>query len=229
MDIRRILLATTNPGKLREIRAVMFHPSFEIYGLGDLDRPIEEPVEDGDTFEQNAVKKARHYARHTKDLTLAEDSGLVVDALGGEPGVHSARYSGQQGGRDVVDPANNAKLIDAMRGVPPEKRTARFVCAMALATPPGVHFAGIREDECIVVHGTVEGRILTPEEAADPQHPERGRGTNGFGYDPLFFVPSLGKTTAELSPQEKNQISHRGEATRKMWMRLQDLIAAPQA
>lgn len=223
----RILVATTNPGKLREIREVMDHPSVELIGLGDLDRDLPEPIEDGKTFEDNAVKKARHYAALSGLPSLADDSGLAVDALGGRPGIHSARYSGQSGGREAVDPANNAKLLAELAGTEAPKRSARFVCAMAMVTPPGRHFADVPQREAVVVRGEIEGRILLPDEADDPAHPERGRGGNGFGYDPLFFVPELGKTTAQLTAAEKNRVSHRGHATRQMWARLQDILSAP--
>ncbi len=130
----------------------------------------------------------------------------------GEPGVRSARYSGVTGPRSVVDPANNVLLLDRLRGVPEGKRTARFVCAMALVAPPDRAVAQVR--------GTVEGRIILPAEAADPAAPQRGRGSNGFGYDPLFMIDGLGRTTAELPPDHKNAISHRGNASRLMWEKL---------
>lgn len=224
-----ILIATTNPGKLREIRAVMNHPSVELLGLDQVDDSLSEPVEDGETFEANAIKKAQHYARLTNLPTIADDSGLEVDALDKKPGVHSARYSGASGSREQVDRANNVKLIEALADVPEQARTARFVCAMAMVTPPGQHFADMHGQETMTVRGTIEGRILLPQEAEDPEHPELGRGRNGFGYDPLFLVPELGQTTAELSSQRKNRISHRGEATRAMWMQLQPLVATAEA
>lgn len=225
----QLLIATTNPGKLREIREVMRSSTLDIIGLSDLDKRIDEPEEDGDTFEANAIKKAKHYAEASGILTLADDSGLEVDALRGEPGVHSAYYAGTEGGRETRDPANNRKLLDALQNVPKDERTARFVCVMALSTPKDMHFADNPATEIMTERGTIEGRIITPEEAADPRHPERGRGTNGFGYDPLFFVPELGKTTAELSPQEKNEVSHRGKATQAMWLKIHNLVEAPQA
>jgi XTP/dITP diphosphohydrolase len=211
----RILLASTNHHKVGEIRAVIDIASpglIELVGLDDLDEAgggIAEPVEDQSTFEGNAVLKARHYARAAGMLCLADDSGLEVDALAGEPGVRSARYSGIAGPRAVVDPANNRLLLERLADVPPQERTARFVCAMALCHPDRLAPAAL-------VRGTIEGRIITPDEAADAAHPERGRGDNGFGYDPLFFVDDRGCTTAELSPSEKNAISHRGRATRLM-------------
>ncbi len=224
----KLLLATTNPGKLREMRDVMSESTLDIVGLNDLDTPVDEPVEDGDSFEANALKKARHYAAASGCLTLAEDSGLEVDALHGAPGVKSARFAEVDGPREERDRANNRKLLEMLAEVPAEKRAARFVCVMALVAPPGTHFADVPEEQKMIERGVLEGRILTPDEAADPQHPEKGRGTNGFGYDPLFLVPDLGKTTAEMEPSEKNDISHRGQATVAMWKRIHSLIAAPQ-
>lgn len=196
---------------------------------------IAEPVEDQLTFEGNAVLKARHYARATNMWTLADDSGLEVDALGGEPGVRSARYAGAAGPRADIDLANNRLLLERLGGTPADYRTARFVCAMALVSPTpllensifkGALPADIEADDILaLVRGTVEGRILLPEEAADPTQPQRGRGRNGFGYDPLFLVPELGQTTAELPPNEKNRRSHRGNASRLMWQRLMQLRA----
>ncbi len=215
----RILLASTNPHKLAEIRAVieLTAPALiALTGLAELDhagRDIPEPVEDQPTFEGNAVLKARHYAEAAGLPCLADDSGLEVDALGGQPGVRSARYAGLSGPRDVVDPANNRLLLQRLAGVPAHERTARFVCAMALCRPG-------RLAPLALVRGTVEGRILTPDETADHAHPERGRGTHGFGYDPLFYVDDVGCTTAELEPARKNAISHRGRATRLMLARI---------
>lgn len=214
--MKRILLATSNPHKLEEIQAVIaadapqLSPKLDIVtlrqaGLSELD----EPVEDQDTFEANALIKARYYADHANLPCMADDSGLQVDALGGKPGVISARYSGTTGPRDVVDPANNRLLLQRLGDTPIEQRTARFVCHMVLVMP-GTH------DVLASVRGTLEGRILEVHACADPAEPQRGRGTQGFGYDPLFEVPSRGKTTAELSPHEKNAISHRGDATRNM-------------
>lgn len=203
-----ILIATSNPHKQVEIQQVISDPMITFMTLRDLGRTIAEPVEDQPTFEGNAALKARYYAKATGMVCLADDSGLEVDALGGDPGVRSARYSGVEGPREVVDPANNRLLLERLSDTPAERRTARFVCAMAL-----VGFG----DDPIVVRGTVEGRILTQGEVADPARPERGRGTNGFGYDPLFLIAARNRTTAELSPDDKNAISHRGNAARLMW------------
>ncbi|MEM9882477.1 MAG: non-canonical purine NTP pyrophosphatase [Planctomycetota bacterium] len=235
-----LLLTTTNPHKLAEVRSV-FDAEPAARGLTWLDFDevrreyhdgITDPVEDQPTFEGNAVIKARHYAEQTDRICLADDSGIEVDALGGRPGVKSARYSGVRGPRTEVDPANNAKLLDKLAGVPVEKRTARFVCAMCLFVP------GHRRDQLpaqaydrlaqpgddhaqIVVRGEVAGRILLPDEADNPRQPGAGRGTHGFGYDPLFVLPDdhprhPGRTTAQLADAEKNQISHRGVAARRL-------------
>ena len=191
-----ILFATGNPHKLEEVAAVLGPLGVRITGLDAVAQTFEEPVEDGHTFLANAVIKARYYAQHTRRPCLADDSGLVVDALGGEPGVRSARYAELAGPRRVVDPANNAKLLEKLRGVPDEQRTARFVCVMVLADS---------HRTWAVTRGTIEGRI-----AHEP------RGANGFGYDPLFILPGRGVTTAELPPEQKNAISHRGQAARML-------------
>lgn len=181
-----ILIATSNAGKVREIRAVMEDLPCSWSALAD-HPPIAPPVEDGETFEANAILKARYYARHFGMCVLADDSGLEVDALGGEPGVHSARFSDEG-----TDAANNRKLTAMLKGVPQEQRTARFVCSLAL----------VEDDEVLLTAaGSIEGEIID-----DP------RGSNGFGYDPHFFIPQLGVTTAELEPDKKNAISHRGKA-----------------
>lgn len=192
-----IVLATSNPHKLREVREIFEPLGIPVLGLGDLDRDFDEPVEDGLTFLDNARKKALSYARATGRTCLAEDSGLCVDALGGAPGVHSARYAGVEGSRDERDRANNAKLLAALAGKPAAERTARFVCAMCLATPDGVVLAD--------TEGTYEGLIA-----------EAPRGDGGFGYDPLLYLPDVGKTSAELSPEDKHARSHRGMAARRM-------------
>jgi len=206
----KLLLATTNPHKLDEIRQIMDDPAVEWLTLGDLDTPVEEPVEDQETFAGNARLKARHYGEATGLLTLAEDSGLSVDILDGAPGVYSARYAGAEGPRARVDAANNRKLLAEMRGK--VKRDARFVCAMCVWDPD----AG---EPWAEAEGEVRGRILALSEL-DAASPEKGRGTNGFGYDPLFMLDSMGMTTAELNPDEKNRISHRGNAARSLWPRL---------
>jgi XTP/dITP diphosphohydrolase len=193
---KTILFATSNPHKLQEVSEILAPLGLSVVGLGSLKHAIAEPVEDQPDFSGNAILKARWYARHAECLAMADDSGLVVDALGGAPGVHSARYSGVAGPRSVVDPANNAKLLDNLRGVPDAQRTARFVCVLAVCDP---------QRTWALTRGTVEGRII-----------HEARGSNGFGYDPLFFVEEMGCTTAELSSEAKHAISHRGRATRAM-------------
>jgi len=171
--------------------------------------PIDEPAEGGATFAANARAKALHYARATGRWALADDSGLAVDALGGAPGVRSARYAQEtfQPGADRAerDRANTAKLLAALADVPDERRTARFVCHLALAEPGRV---------LLEARGTLEGRI-----ARAPA------GHNGFGYDPVFFLPDRGCTAAELTAAQKNAISHRGQALRRFAGKLTDLLA----
>ena len=201
--MNKLIVATTNPNKVREIEQVLSPLGFYVVGLGELARAIPEPVEDADTFEGNARIKAVAYARALGESCLAEDSGLEVDALGGAPGVHSARYAAVGATREEKDRANNDKLLHALVGVPRERRGARFVCAMCLVDARG--------EVLFETRGTYEGVIaLAP------------RGENGFGYDPLLWLPDLGKTSAELLPTEKNERSHRGKATRALasWLAL---------
>ena len=202
------LLATSNPHKLAELKAILGNLAASWDTLATLDpalaQALVDPVEDADTFEGNALLKARGYAEQTGRTVVAEDSGLEVDALGGRPGVHSARYSGVRGPRCEVDPANNAKLLGELSGVPVERRGARYVCVIAVVGEAGA--------EPILARGTFEGRILLPKEAADPERPAAGRGSNGFGYDPLFVPAGGDLTAAELPPEEKNARSHRAAA-----------------
>jgi XTP/dITP diphosphohydrolase len=194
-----LLIATTNPGKVREFREMLGDGRFE---WSDLSRHAGiEPIEEtGPTFRANACLKAGHYAKLLGTPAIADDSGLEVDALGGSPGVYSARWAEMNhAGRGDAD--NNALLLRQLGHVPDEQRTARFVCVLALADARGRILLTVRD--------TVEGRVI-----------RQSRGNNGFGYDPLFLVQSLGRTTAELSPAEKHAISHRGKALR----RLRDLI-----
>jgi len=191
-----ILLATRNAGKIREIRQMTVAGGWAWCGL-DAFPDVPAAIEDGATFAENARRKALHYAQATGLYTLADDSGLEVDCLGGEPGVHSARYAGTP--RD--DDANNRKLVAALAGVPVERRTARFRCAMAFARPGEL---------LIETEGAVAGLII-----------DEPRGDNGFGYDPHFLIPALGRTTAELPPDEKNALSHRGQALRDMLPRIE--------
>jgi len=211
--VREILIATGNPGKFREIAAVLSeadgaHGALPVrwLRLDDLDRSIREPVEDQATFSGNAARKAVAYSLASGLWTLADDSGLEVDALGGAPGVQSARYAGSPDGapRVAVDSANNAKLMAALSGVPEVERTARFRCVMVLADGERV----LAETE-----GVIEGRIV-----------DVPRGDGGFGYDPHFLVPELGVTTAELPATRKNAISHRGQALRRMREVLRGLV-----
>ncbi len=192
--IRRILFATGNQGKLREIRDIMEDTGVEVYSMKEAG--IEaEIVEDGATFTENALIKARTVAKAAKapdTAVLADDSGLVIDALDGEPGIYSARYMGE----DTSYDEKNRNLIRRLEGVPEEKRTARFVCAIAAVLPDGREFT---------VQDTIEGRI---------GYEQKGEG--GFGYDPIFYVPEFGRTTAEMTPEEKNRVSHRGKALEHM-------------
>lgn len=238
----KLLVATSNAHKLDEIRGAFAAAGgaaarqVHLVSLADAGLDVPEPVEDRASFEGNAELKARYYAQASGLLTLADDSGLEVDALGGEPGVYSARYAGVVGGREVVDPANNERLLRELGDTPAAQRTARFVCAMALAfdeREPGRVCMLDEIDEqtaggiLAVVRGTVEGRILGPGDpgfTGDPTTDRRGRGTHGFGYDPIFLLPARGLTAAELTPDEKNAISHRGCASRRMWERLGALV-----
>ncbi|MHC5001861.1 MAG: RdgB/HAM1 family non-canonical purine NTP pyrophosphatase [Planctomycetota bacterium] len=195
--MRSLLFASSNPHKIDEVRAILAPLGIDVVGLDSLDEPVAEPVEDGTTFAANARIKATSYARATGRTCLADDSGLEVDALDGEPGVHSARYAGVDGTRAERDEANNRKLLTELRDVPPGRRAARFVCAMCLAAPDGSVLAETT--------GTFAGVIT-----------DRPAGRNGFGYDPLLYLPDAGCTSAELSPAAKNARSHRGEAARRM-------------
>lgn len=192
----QLVVATGNPHKIEEIAAVLAPLGIEVLGLreaGGGDLP--EPEENGDTFEANARIKARAYAAALGRPCLADDSGLEVDALGGEPGVRSARWSGVEGDRATRDAANNRLLVERLAAVPDAERTARFVCAMCLASPDGSVLAESR--------GVFEGVVV-----------DVPRGEHGFGYDPHLLLPDEGRTSAELSPEEKNARSHRGAATR---------------
>lgn len=184
--MRRLVVATKNPGKARELADILAGLPYDVTSLADYPN-APEIEETGATFLENAILKATEYARLTGELTIADDSGLEVDALDGAPGVKSSRFA-------PTDAERIAKLLEAMRNVPDGRRSARFRCAIAVAWPEGT----VRTCE-----GTVEGLI-----AHDP------RGGNGFGYDPVFYVPELGKHMAELEPEEKNAISHRGQALR---------------
>ena len=205
--IRPIVLASRNRGKLREIIQALGELPVEIIDLESFGH-VATPDETAETFAENARDKAIYYANATGQWCLADDSGLEVDALNGQPGVRSARYAADgraDADRKTIDQANNARLLANLAGVPDEKRTARFVCHLALADAERV---------IIETSGTIEGRI-----AHEP------RGDNGFGYDPLFVVPSLGCTTAQLAPDKKNAISHRGQAVRRFAALLRSMLA----
>jgi XTP/dITP diphosphohydrolase len=202
----RILIATSNPGKIRDFAAAASIYEIEIAPLPNFSS-LPPVIEDGSTFEANARKKAEAYSKYVPgELILADDSGLEVDALGGAPGVHSARYAADEphaAEANTDDDANNAKLVRKIRRVPPEKRAGHFVCWIAVA----------RAGKALAVfEGKAEGTII-----------EEPRGSNGFGYDPLFYFPSIGKTFAELSSDEKAKYSHRGAAFRAFleWYRAQ--------
>lgn len=194
-DVQTVLIATRNAGKLKEFQAFFSLWGWPVKGLADFP-DLPEIVEDGRTFEENARIKAAALFRWTRLPVLADDSGLEVDALGGQPGVYSARYAGER----ATDAENNAKLLAALRGVPAHERQARFRCVLVMM------FSQVRQ---LVAEGTCEGVIL-----------EEPRGAGGFGYDPLFYVPPLGKTLAEMTPEEKNRISHRGAALRQLAVQL---------
>lgn len=193
----RILFATSNPHKIDEVRAIIAPAGIDVQGLDALANPPPEPVEDGATFEANARIKAIAYAKATGQTCLADDSGLEVDALGGRPGVHSARYAGIGSTRAERDAANNARLLDELASVPDDQRSARFVCAMCVADPTGVVVAEAR--------GEFAGVIS-----------RHARGSNGFGYDPLLHLPDVNRSSAELTSEEKNARSHRGAAARQL-------------
>lgn len=196
----RLVLATENEHKVGEIRSLLADLQIEVTHLGELDE-IPELTETGETFAENAREKALICARASGELSLADDSGLVVDALGGAPGVRSARYAGEGATQaELIE-----KLLSEMRGIPDEQRGARFVCALALASPGGK----VRRWE-----GRVEGIIA-----------DQPRGTGGFGYDPVFIYPPAGQTFAEMAPEDKNAVSHRGNALKEFRRDLPDMIA----
>jgi len=202
--MKRVVVATSNAGKIRDFAGAASAYGVEIAGIPDFSS-LPPVVEDGTTFEANARKKAETYSRYVAgEIVIADDSGLEVDALGGAPGVHSARYAADEphaAEENTDDDANNAKLIRQIKLLSLDKRTGRFVCCIAAA----------RDGKTLsVFEGKAEGMILDAQ-----------RGENGFGYDPLFYFPQIGKTFAELSAEEKAQYSHRGAAFRKFleWAR----------
>ena len=192
----KVLVATSNAGKLREFSVAAAEYSVDVAAIPNF-AAIPTVVEDAPTFETNAQKKAEHYSQFAPgEFVLADDSGLEVDALSGAPGIYSARYASTPNHPNATDAENNAKLLQELSGVPEEQRTARFVCAIAVAQG-GKTVATFR--------GTASGIILS-----------KAIGTDGFGYDPLFFFPPLNKTFAELTPEEKVSVSHRGQAFRNL-------------
>lgn len=204
-----LVVATGNRGKLAELRALLADLPVEVLGVAEVTTP-PDVVEDADTFVGNALKKARAVAAACHAVTLADDSGLEVDALEGRPGVRSARYARE----GATDAENNAKLLAELEGVPAERRTARFRCALALVDPWGRAESGSGAHET-VVEGAFEGRIAT-----------EARGAGGFGYDPLFLVDDGARTLAELDEAEKNLRSHRGQALTRLRPVLEALVAA---
>jgi len=197
--MKQIIIATKNKGKAKDFEALFNPHGYQVLTLHDVADHMDVE-ETGTTFEENALLKARALAEYLQAIVIADDSGLEIDALDGRPGVYSARYAGEE----KSDEANMQKVLEELQGVPESERTARFVCAIAVASP---------SIEPFTVRGTCEGVIAT----------ER-RGTNGFGYDPIFFVPSEGKMMAELSPEEKGAISHRGNALKQLSSRLTELL-----
>lgn len=192
----KLIFATNNQGKVNEIRQIL-GADYDVYSLKDLDIHTNI-VEDGKTFEENAVIKAKAICRETQEMVLADDSGFEVDYLGGEPGIYSARYLGEDTSYEV----KNAELLRRCEQAKDDERTARFVCAIACAYP--------------------DGRVETTEGVIEGVLAHEPKGTNGFGYDPIFYLPERGCTTGELEPEEKNKISHRGIALRKMVEKLRE-------
>ncbi|MGN0143077.1 MAG: XTP/dITP diphosphatase [Roseburia sp.] len=195
--MKKIIFATGNAGKMREIREIMGDMGMEILSMKEAGISVDI-VEDGTTFEENALIKAKAVAAEAKEIVLADDSGLEVDYLNKEPGVYSARYMGE----DTSYTIKNQAILDRLAGVPKEQRTARFVCAIAAVLPDGRTF---------VTRETIEGYIG-----------EAPAGKGGFGYDPIFYVDEYGCSTAELTEEKKNEISHRGKALRAMKKKLRD-------
>ncbi|MGE5473202.1 MAG: XTP/dITP diphosphatase [Ignavibacteriales bacterium] len=197
--MNKIITATKNKGKIAEIKQILKDLPAEVVSMVEEGINLEI-VENGQTFEENALIKARAIKEHTNGIALADDSGLVVDALDGAPGVYSSRFAGEPSNDDK----NNEKLLSMMNGIEQTKRTARFICVIAVIMNDGREFC---------VRGECEGRI-----GYEP------KGSNGFGYDPLFFMPEYGKTMAELEPGIKNQISHRAKALEKFKIELKKLL-----
>ncbi|MFK9091262.1 XTP/dITP diphosphatase [Bacillus salipaludis] len=197
--MKEVIIATKNPGKAREFEHIFASRGIEVRTLLDFPE-IPEVEETGTTFEENAILKAEAVSRALNKMVIGDDSGLMVDALEGRPGIYSARYAGEP----KNDQNNTDKVLSELQGVPEGERTARFYCALAVAVPG---------QETRTVSGTCEGRIL-----------EERRGTNGFGYDPVFYVPEKGVAMAELTADEKNSISHRANALKKLDVILDSIL-----
>lgn len=195
----KIVFATGNAGKVREVQAILADMGMEVLSMKEAGISIDI-VEDGTTYEENALIKAREVAKYTDAIVMADDSGIEIEYMNNEPGIYSARFLGE----DTSYTIKNNYIINQLDGVPDEKRTARYVCAIAAVLPSG---------EELTTRGIFEGRIGYEE-----------AGENGFGYDPIFYVPKFGKTTAQLSPEEKNQVSHRGLALEAMKAELKKRI-----
>ncbi|MGG1677616.1 XTP/dITP diphosphatase [Neobacillus sp. NRS-1170] len=189
--MKEVIIATKNPGKAREFEHIFAPRGYSVKTLLDFPE-IPEVEETGSTFEENAILKAEAVSQALNRMVIGDDSGLIVDVLEGRPGIYSARYAGEP----KNDQNNTEKVLSELKGVPEAERTARFYCALAVA---------VQGQETFTVSGTCEGRIL-----------EEQRGTNGFGYDPVFYVPEKGRAMAELSSDEKNKISHRANALKKL-------------
>ncbi|MDI3324643.1 XTP/dITP diphosphatase [Pontibacterium granulatum] len=198
--INKIVLASGNKGKLREFNQVLGRMDVEVVPQSDFN--VSDADETGLSFVENAIIKARHAAQITGLPALADDSGLEVDALQGAPGIYSARFAGD----GANDADNNAKLLDLLKGLPEEKRTARFRCLL-------VFMRHAEDPTPLICQGTWEGRILL-----------EARGDNGFGYDPLFLVPELDQASAELPPEQKNKLSHRGQAVAELIERIKPYL-----
>ncbi|HEY5585345.1 MAG TPA: XTP/dITP diphosphatase [Ruminiclostridium sp.] len=197
--MKMLVVATKNKGKLEEIKKVLLNMTFDVVAMSDMNINIDVD-EDGSTFEENSLKKAIEICKVSKTIVMADDSGIEVDFLNGAPGIYSARF----GGPEATDNDRNDKLLNMLKDVPFEQRTARFVCAIAIAFPDGRSF---------VVRDTCEGFIDF-----------EGKGNNGFGYDPLFYMQQYEKTMAELGTDIKNQISHRAKALAKMAVKIVDYL-----
>ena len=197
--MKKIIIATGNKGKAKEFESMFAPLGYQVLTLHDLEGAVDVE-ETGSTFEENAILKAESLCEQFQTMVIADDSGLMIDALNGRPGVYSARYAGEE----KSDDANMTKVLEELKDVPKEQRTARFYCALAVARPG---------EETLTVSGTVEGYIQSERQ-----------GEYGFGYDPIFYVPSLKKTMAQLRPEEKNAISHRANALATLKTTLHKLL-----